>query len=237
MLVVVALLVVGVTARAGFWQLSRAHEKEALQARHAARVATPPLDEAGLARATEAEDALYDRPVALRGRWLPDTLQLLDNRPMDGRAGFEVVMALRLAGSSQAVVVVRGWAPRDAVDPRRMPTLATSPDEVLVRGHLAPPPSHRLELGAEVSGRIRQNLDLAALQRAAGAPPRPLVVVQDDVGGDSPADGLVRHWPAPTVTVDRNYGYAVQWFAMCAVAAGLSLWLLIQRPRRGRDSA
>jgi surfeit locus 1 family protein len=47
------------------------------------------------------------------------------------------------------------------------------------------------------------------------------------------ADGLVRDWPALGAGADRHRGYAVQWYALAVVAAGLSAWyagrLLLRR--------
>ena len=224
--------VVGVTGAMGAWQLSRAHQKEALQARHDARAMLPPLSARELPRSAAEAANLVDRRVVLAGRWLPDRAVLLDNRPMDGHTGFDVVMPLRVDGGP-VVVVQRGWIARDATDPRRIPPFGTPEGGVHVEGHIAPPPSRWFQLGADVPGRIRQNLDLPAMQRDAGAPELPYVVVQD-ASGPPPDDGLSRHWPAPAVTADRNYGYAVQWFAMSAAAVAIYLWLQFLRPRRGR---
>lgn len=58
----------------------------------------------------------------------------------------------------------------------------------------------------------------------AAAPAAPCLarwVVQQT---SSAADGLVRDWPAPSAGVDRHRGYAVQWYALAALAAGLSAW-------------
>ncbi|MES1163417.1 MAG: SURF1 family protein, partial [Rhizobacter sp.] len=54
---------------------------------------------------------------------------------------------------------------------------------------------------------------------------------------DSPAtagDGLLREWPRPAVDVQKHYGYAFQWFALCALMAGLYVWFQLVRPRLRR---
>jgi surfeit locus 1 family protein len=153
---------------------------------------------------------------------------------MDGHVGFDVVTPLQVAGS-QTVVVQRGWVARDPVEPARVPPFVTPAGEVTVHGRIAPPPARWLQLGPDAPGRIRQNLDLAGMQHDAGAVLRPLLVVED-ASDASAVDGLSRHWPAPTISVDRNYGYAAQWFAMSAAALALYLWLQFIRPRRGRTS-
>jgi len=47
---------------------------------------------------------------------------------------------------------------------------------------------------------------------------------------DAAADGLLRDWPLPTVDVQTNYGYAVQWFAIAAAIAFLYVWHRFIRP-------
>ncbi len=232
--------VAGGTSALGVWQLSRAHQKEALQALWHERSAQAPLPAADLARDAAGAAAQAQRRIVLTGRWRPEFTVLLDNRTMDGQVGFDVVTPLQVA-PGDAVVVQRGWVARDRVDPRRVPPFTTPSGDVIVPGRVAPPPAHWVQLGPDAPGRIRQNLDLAALQRESGAVQRPLIVIQDDApgapAGASSPDGLARHWPAPTVTVDRNYGYAAQWFAMAAAAVAVYLWLQFIRPRRRPPSA
>jgi surfeit locus 1 family protein len=61
--------------------------------------------------------------------------------------------------------------------------------------------------------------------------------VQED-GPKPPQDGLLRQWPEPAADVQKHYGYAFQWFALCALILGLYVWFQIVRPRRtGRAHA
>lgn len=227
-----AVIAAGVTARLGVWQLSRAAEKEALQASLDSRGAAPPLPVAELARSAPEAAAQHHRRVRLEGRWVGGRTIYLDNRPMDGRAGFYVITPLALP-DGDAVLVQRGWVPRDAADRNRVPEIATPEGPVSVEGRIAPPPSRLFELGAEQQGAIRQNLDLDAYQRETGLRLRPLSVQQTDAPG-VPADGLLRRWPAPAVDVHKHYGYAFQWFALASLITGLYVWFQLVRPRLRR---
>jgi surfeit locus 1 family protein len=226
---VAALVGVALTARLGVWQLSRAAEKEALQALLQARGAEPPLAQAELARSAEHAAAQHQRRIRLQGRWIGGRTVFLDNRPMDGRAGFYVVTPLAL-DNGDAVLVQRGWVPRDAADRTRVPDVASPEGVVSVEGRIAPPPSRLYELGAEGSGAIRQNLDLDVFARETGLRLRPLSVQQSDTAGAG-ADGLLRHWPAPALDVHKHYGYAFQWFALATLITGLYVWFQLIRPR------
>ena len=46
----------------------------------------------------------------------------------------------------------------------------------------------------------------------------------------APSEGLRRDWPEPTTGVDKHYGYAFQWFGLCALIALLFLWFQVVRP-------
>ncbi len=233
-----ALAMALLTARLGVWQLDRARQKTDLQAQIEARAALPALPAADLARDDAAAQAQWYRHVTLRGRWLAGATVYLDNRTLDDRAGFVVVTPLRLddrgaaAGTEgDAVLVQRGWVPRDPVDRTRLAPIVTPPGEVEIDGRVAPPPARRLALGADAPGPIRQNLDLAAFAREIRVPLRPVTVQQFDRAGAA-ADGLLRRWPAPTIDVATNRGYAVQWFALCALTIGLYVWFQFIAPRR-----
>jgi surfeit locus 1 family protein len=229
LVLIAAVIAAALTARLGVWQLDRAAQKLALQAALDAEAARPPL------RNTELGGAAAHRRVVLRGAWVAERTVWLDNRPMDGRAGFYIVTPLRLAGRDDAILVQRGWAPRSQADLRQLPPLATPAGEVEVTGRLAASPSRLYELGEGAGGAIRQNLDVAAFAVESGLALLPLTVVQ--TAPDGADDGLLRHWPAPDLGLHKHYGYAFQWFALCALIVGLYVWFQLLRPRLRRQHA
>lgn len=224
------LLVAALTARLGLWQLDRARQKTALQTQLTTRAALPPLAQVELARDPIAAAQQQHRRVTLRGRWLAGAVIHLDNRALAGHAGFIVVTPLLLA-DNDAVLVQRGWIARDAADPARLAPLVTPEGPVEIDGRVAPPPSRLLQLGEGGHGAIRQNLDLASFAREIRVGLRPLTVQQLDRPGAAP-DGLLRQWPAPAIDVGMHRGYAVQWFALCALVIGLYVWFQLIAPRR-----
>jgi surfeit locus 1 family protein len=235
--IVLAATLAGVllTSRLGLWQLDRAAQKEALEASLASRGAQPPLAQRELAFGTPEAEAQAYRRVHLHGRWLADRTVFLDNRQMNGNPGFYVVTPLLLAAPSDAVLVQRGWVPRNMQDRTVLPPVKTPAGEVDVDGIVAPPPGRLFEFAHETAGTIRQNLDLAAFSAETGLMLRPLSVQQAD--SVPPAgDGLLREWPHPAVDVQRHYGYAFQWFAMATLMAGLYVWFQLVRPRLRRTA-
>jgi surfeit locus 1 family protein len=227
---VAALVTVALTARLGVWQLDRAAQKKALQTAIEAQAAAPELPADALP-ATEADaQALHYRRIVVHGEWLPEHTVYLENRQMNGRPGFFVLTPLKLP-RGDAVLVQRGWLPRDATDRTRIAPYRTVAGEALVSGRLAPWPSRLASLGADAPGPIRQNLDLADYAVQTQRALRPLSIIELP-GPSNAGDGLLREWPMPAVDLAKHYGYAAQWFALCALTAGLYVWFQLVRPRR-----
>ena len=232
---VAALLGALLTARLGLWQLARAADKEALQAMLDSRAGAPPVPSAQLASDPAGAAVQHYRHVVLRGRWIDERTVFLDNRPMHGRPGFYVVTPLQLEDEADAVLVQRGWVPRDAEERTRVPALPVPAGSVEVQGLIAPPPSRLVQLGAEAPGAIRQNLDLEGFSRETGLRLRSFSVLQLDTPGAAP-DGLARQWPRPAVDVHKHYGYAFQWFALAGLITVLYVWFQLVRPRLRREA-
>ena len=227
--------VLGVSAglALGAWQLSRAAQKNALHAATAARRTLPALDGRELAAVKNEADLLW-RPVRLRGRWVAGQTVFLDNRQMQGKVGFDVLTPLRIDGSQVVVMVQRGWVQRNFFERDRLPAVQTPTDPVEVRGLIAPPPPKLYAFGGPESGAIRQNLDLAEFRARTGLPLSTGLSVQQTGPG---SDGLLRDWTEPGSGVEKNYGYAFQWFALGVLIAILYVWFQFIAPRRTSSRA
>lgn len=225
---------IALTCSLGRWQLSRAHERidkqariEALRHAPAQRITAQPVP---------ANAVLY-RPVVLRGTFDVAHTVLLDNRPHTAngvsRPGFEVLIPLVLEGAGgRAVLVNRGWLPRDPGDRTHIAPYSTPEGEVQVEGIAVPHASRVFSLGRkdgadEVGHRLRQNIDLDAFSREIRMPLQPFVVEQQS----DAQDGLARDWPRADLGADRNFGYAFQWFAMAAAVLALMVFYSVRRYR------
>jgi len=230
LILLAALVVMAVTARLGWWQLDRAAQKNALQAAIESHAAAPELAADALPAGESEAQLLQHRRIRLHGTWLPEHTIYLDNRQMRGLPGFFVLTPLKLPGGG-AVLVQRGWLPRHIAERTRIAPYATPQGEVEVLGRIAPWPSRLASLGSEATGPIRQNLDFADYAAATHLALRPWAVAELPQPGNA-GDGLLRDWPMPAVDVAKHYGYAAQWFAFCALTAGLYVWFQLVRPRR-----
>ncbi len=221
-----ALVAASATMELGFWQLSRAAEKGALQRAVDERAAEPPLDNlAVLAGDGPAADQWMHRRVSLRGTWLDRHTVYLENRQMDGKPGFFVLTPLQLDGAPLAVMVQRGWVQRHFSDRTAVPALPRADGVVQVDGRIAPPPAKLYEFEAQAQGNIRQNLDLGEFARETVLPLAGYSVLQTGPQGD----GLRRDWAPVQTGVAKHHGYAFQWFALSGLIMVLFIWFQIVR--------
>jgi surfeit locus 1 family protein len=218
------------TLALGAWQLGRGQAKDALEAAIVQRESLPPLPSSALAGADVAQ--LVHRRVVVRGTWDARHTVFLDNRQMRGVPGFYVVTPLKLE-TGEAVLVQRGWVQRNFEHRNQLPPVSTPQGGVEVAGRIAPPPARLYEFGREERGTIRQNLDLASFGAETGLKLLPVSVMQTGAA----SEGLLREWPRPGSGSERNYGYAVQWWAMSALIAVLYVWFQFIAPRRKSQPA
>lgn len=160
--------------------------------------------------------------VAARGRFIDERTIYLDNKLRRGQPGYEVVTPLRLDGTH--VLVNRGWVPAGK-SRAVLPRVPAPGGEVRVEGLALARIPHALQLGPPAPGKVRQNIDLPALESETGLRLQPIVIEQH-----SPApDGLARDWPRPDVGIEKHESYALQWYSLAGLAAVLFVVLSFRR--------
>lgn len=210
-----AVAVIGTTLRLGFWQLDRARQKDAVDLKENAALVLPPL-----VLGSEGADFKPSefRLASAEGEWVPEKTVFLDNQVHQGRAGFDVLMPIKLVNSNIHVLVNRGWVASGG-DRSHLPEIATPQGRQRITGFIRErtPRVGSVGIGAK-NGNIWSEVTPAAFAAWAGFPVQPLVLYQTSAA----EDGLIRDWrPSPGSGADRNRGYAVQWFAMALVTAVL----------------
>jgi cytochrome oxidase assembly protein ShyY1 len=214
----------------GNWQTRRAAEKTALQARLEQGMAASPLTLDG----SPVDPARIEfHRVLVKGEFVPTWPLFLDNRPQAGRTGFILLMPFKIAGSNKAVLVARGWLPRNMAEHDRLPPYKTPAGQVTIEGRAVRQLARVMQLGEPAPLKpeaIVQNTGPGEVARASGLDLLPVLVEQ--TGPDTAAEGLLRDWPAPSTDIARHKGYAVQWYALAAMAF---LFFVITGFRSGRS--
>jgi len=176
----------------GNWQTRRADEKRALGARL--------------------------ETVSVSGSFVPKYSVMLDNKLRHGKAGYEVVTPLRLAGTDLHVLVNRGWV---QAPPTRdvLPEVRTPSGEVRVEGVALERFPRLLNMEKNEKGKVRQSLELQSFSAETGLRLQPRVIEQH-----SPADdGLLREWPRPDAGIEKHESYALQWYSLAVLAVIMGL--------------
>jgi surfeit locus 1 family protein len=206
----------------GYWQVGRAHEKAALMSAREAASKQPPIQ---LGQAPVEAATVEERRVEARGRFDARGMVLLDNQVRSGRAGYEVIMPLKLEDGQMHVLVDRGWIPGTG-DRARLPEVRTPPGEVRVVGLAVVPGRKIYELSPDqIEGRVWQNLTLERYRAHTGYVVQPIMIQQSNDTGD----GLVRERPSPARSINVHRSYAFQWFALAVLIAFVYVWFGLRR--------
>ncbi len=213
---VVTVLFAAVTIRLGHWQSDRAEYKISQQLQLDAALSASPLKFGDVATTVNVATALRYRSVELAGSFVESERFLLDNRIVEGKAGYGVFQSFRIDPASgvndRRVLVDRGWVVASP-DRSMLPKLDTPSGIVKITGRINQPPSRNpgtFDNGPET----RLNyVNLEELSQRIGHTLEPMILEQTTGPGFT---GVVR--PAPGANFERNRGYQLQWYAFAAMA-------------------
>jgi cytochrome oxidase assembly protein ShyY1 len=225
-----ALLVIALFTRLGFWQLARMHEKQAmLDAAHVVVQQRHALPMSAAADVPRSRD--YDWSAG-SGRFAALPPVLLDNQSHDERAGVRVYRVF-LPADAAPLLVELGWLP--VPGDRHMPPVPRPDGAMRIAGLLAPPPSAGIAtpiVQRQADGTLLTiALDLPLLRKALALPAlAPRVLKLDPairLGYARDLDVLPN-----TLPPERHLGYAVQWFGLALAVLVTALVLTFRKPRR-----
>lgn len=210
-----------VLAGLGLWQVQRLHWKEGELARIDAKVASQPVE----LPAHPADPGDRWLPVAVQGTFTGPELQVLVSSK-DYGAGVRIIAAFRTT-AGRTILIDRGFLAEDDRAAHHAPADATDAAPVQVTGNLhwpdevdsyTPPPDAKTGLWFA--------RDVPAMAAKLGTEPV-MVVARSDTGEK------IRPMPVDSSAIPNNHlGYAVQWFGLAAVWAGMTLFYLWRQRRR-----
>lgn len=227
---VLLVILLTIFLNAGFWQLSRAAENEALEEsfRTGAGIELlfKPISD------TEAAENRFRR-LQLEGRFIPEKQILLDNIVHGGVNGYEVLTPFRTHNT--VIMVNRGWI-RANPDRRYIPDISVDDNNRTITGIVNKFAEPGMRFAAEFPADApwpRRLLypDQQTISTTLEIPVKSyqLLLIEDQ------PDGYKRKWKALTVEPATNYGYAMQWFSF-ALLAIIFYSILFVRWRREHGS-
>lgn len=200
----------------GVWQVQRLAWKEGVLAAIEARIGAAPV------AIPSAPDPATDRYLAVtaEGTFLPEEIHVLASRKHGG-AGYRLISVFATA-DGRRILADRGFMPLEDKDTPRPATPAT------IIGNLHwPEEVDRFTPAPDADRGIWFARDVPAMAAALGT--EPVLVV---VSGTSEAAAPAEVFPVDPASIPNDHlGYAVTWFGLAAVWAGMTL-LLVWRIRR-----
>ena len=199
----------------GVWQLQRLQWKTAILTEIATRLEAAP---GPLPESPSAEADRYLR-VRLSGEIEPGEIHVYTSAPPRG-VGYRVIVPVALP-DGRTILLDRGFVPIGEKDgPRRL-------GPVTVEGSLDwPRETDRFTAAPDLRKNIWFARDVPAMAAALGTSPVLVVTAaSDDPGAPQPL-------PVTVNIPNDHLGYAITWFGLAAVWAGMTLYLLWRIKRR-----
>jgi len=207
----------------GFWQLSRAEEKEVLLLE---QHVSGSKKEVKLSSLLDLDlDNIRYRKTVINGKYDLEHQFLIDNQIYKGQAGYFVMTPYKIKELKKAVLVNRGWVPLTK-DRRVLPDVTINKSMPVLKGIINnfPVVGIRLE-GAEIPTEgwpsVVQVVDSPILSKKIGYP---LLPFQLELNAEM-AEGYTRDWKRRSImSPEKHIAYAVQWFGLAITLTILFIW-------------
>ncbi len=219
----------------GLWQLDRAAQKRAIQAKFLAHQSAEVVDLNNNSIRHDTPEIIWRR-VKVTGYFLEDIQVLLDNQVMNSQAGYYVFTPLRLVDENNLILVNRGWVPV-GYDREKPPVLVRTEGLVSVSGVAKNVPAVGIQLDNVMPEQIAPGvyrllqLDLEQVSELVGKQVMSYIVRLDP---DS-LYGYERQWNRPVTGESKHLGYAFQWFAFATILLAIYFLLNLKKQRKEQD--
>lgn len=212
---ILTILAVAFLCRLGFWQLERLSWKAQVLAQIAAEEAKDPLSLRLGVQDFEGEDGFVRGSVA--GVFLHDKEIALLSQVQDGEVGYHLITPFKIKGTSEAVLVNRGWVPMNYIQR----SIDRPAGEQIITGFAAPPPRGNMFTPANVPNKAQwysitpeaiftaRNLAQEGITKLWG----PKILLADSGGSHN----LPRAQPILARPNNNHAQYALFWFTMAGV--------------------
>jgi len=217
---VVGAVLVAQFAGLGVWQINRGLEKRANRAAFAER--------STFVAFRDGVDVRAYQSIKVDGQFSSEQQFLLDNIILNSRYGYYVLTALEMADDEPVLIVNRGWIQKTGPNPDLSPItdlIAVDEAPLTVRGRVGSLPNPGVRMGDAILPqdawpRIAVFPTTEDLAASLGREVQPFVLLMDPDNDH----GFLRYWVPEEMGPGKHFGYALQWFAMGVVLAGLLIF-------------
>lgn len=206
----------------GFWQLARADEKKQMIAAVDVLSKQQPIDWGATHRLPKQYQRLH-----VQGHFLP-TVFLLDNQHYRHQLGYDVLSPL-LLDNGKVVLVDRGWVVANQ-DHRELPSIKIPNQLIDLVGSAYYPSDKTWVLGQVLEKKdknmaIIEQIDMPIIRQFLLKSVYPFIIRLSPQA----EHGFVRDWPVVAMSIERHFGYALQWFAIALVIIILFIVLNVKK--------
>lgn len=210
----------------GYWQLSRAEEKNILIKSYAERTKSSALN---IGDIREKSDYRFFT-LTVQGEFDNDHTFLLDNKTYEGKIGYEVYTPFKATGLNQPILIDRGFIPIGK-NRRELPFISSINGMTTVTGMLNFPPAY-VSFGklTDTEGSFPMRVEYIQLNELASELGIdaffPYVL---NLSANHPAAFAVK-WQVVSMNPEKHTGYAIQWFAFALTL--LIIFVALNRPTK-----
>lgn len=210
------------------WQFDRRNEVVARNLQISSSYSQPALPLVELLPGLQFDPKKEWRPVELSGRYLPETAQLVRNRPFNGQPGFEQVVVFQ-TNENQLILVNRGWLPtgsaQDLPDVVPAPPIVEQTIVARVRadepiGGKSAPPQQLPVINSEAAFAY-------ALERVEAPSATVVTGLYLRLAAESMAvSPSPRIYTMPELSERNHLSYAIQWIIFALMAIAALIWFI-----------
>lgn len=227
------LVLMGVLARLGIWQLDRLEQRREYNRALEAALAAAPVDLTTDSLPAEPS-SLKDKSVIATGTYDFDNQLVLTVQNWGGRAGVHLVTPLVLPGGDRAVLVDRGWIPERENNPAGRAKYNEN-GEIAVEGAAALSqtlPNGRSSVPEEPQTEWYR-VDIAAIARQMPYELLPIYVLQAPEGNEQLP---FRSEPEIDLSEGPHLSYALQWFIF-SLGLGIAYVVYVRKSMKEGEPA
>ena len=210
-----------VLARLGIWQLDRLEQRKARNVEIARQLELPPLSLTGEAMLGDDLIGLKNRRATARGEFDFSHQMALLYQNLHDTPGIHLITPLVIEGSSQAVLVDRGWVPVDQAAQENWPQF-DEPGPVSVTGFIRLSETLPARSGDASQSQVARpqsdwyRVDIKAIQGQAPYDLLPVYILQAPPEG---RDITLPYEVEPGFDLSNgpHLGYAIQWFLFALI--------------------
>ncbi len=229
----------------GVWQVRRMEEAEGVRRQIAANIGREPLTPATVTSGLSRVEMEWRR-VDLEGTWEWKDWRVVDRQYRLSQPGYRFLMPLRLEGMEAAVLVDRGWVPKEGFEAaREQARLKGEGGRARVVGLIRWSDSRRQgagpqeEEGGDGISRRWHELSPPDMARSLNRPLTPWYVKAGEQH-EEPPQGPATTWPEggwSSLYESRPHRqYAITWFSLAAALLGTWVHVGLRRARQGDET-